>query len=300
MTSKASNDADDLDSYLDDVLDDFNAPPPPAAPATAASNEATFDDDFAKQLASNMEALLKGNFDGSGAGGSDMDATMSQIMDTFKDLNVDPSAATAPPVTAKAASSSADVAAGPQQAKSFQDTIANTMQKLRTSSSQVDQQVAEDAKLSSMTGGMSEEAMEQMMRELEGMMSSGEFDNVFGGLMDQLMSKELLYEPMKDLAGKYPEWIAKNRGKLPADEMEKYERQHQYIKDIVLVYDESSSNSLTEEEESKKVADLMQKMQECGNPPEEILQDLAPGLEVGADGIPKLPGSAAGQECNIM
>lgn len=41
-------------------------------------------------------------------------------------------------------------------------------------------------------------------------------------------------------------------------------------------------------------------MQECGNPPDEILQELAPGLELGADGMPKLPGGPGGQECNVM
>lgn len=44
--------------------------------------------------------------------------------------------------------------------------------------------------------------MEQMMKELEGMMDTGEFEDMFGGLMNQLASKDLLYEPMKDLANK--------------------------------------------------------------------------------------------------
>ena len=49
---------------------------------------------------------------------------------------------------------------------------------------------------------MDEASMEQMMKELETMMGSGEFDNMFGGIMDDLMSKELLYEPMKELSTK--------------------------------------------------------------------------------------------------
>ena len=38
------------------------------------------------------------------------------------------------------------------------------------------------------------------MKELEAMMETGDFDKAFGGIMDQLMSKELLYEPMKELS----------------------------------------------------------------------------------------------------
>ena len=37
---------------------------------------------------------------------------------------------------------------------------------------------------------------------MEGLTSNGEFDNVLEGMMEQLMSKEMLYEPMKDLIEK--------------------------------------------------------------------------------------------------
>ena len=51
-------------------------------------------------------------------------------------------------------------------------------------------------------GAMDGDSMEQMMKELEGMMDSGDFEDMFGGLMNSLASKDLLYEPMKDLANK--------------------------------------------------------------------------------------------------
>jgi hypothetical protein len=34
-------------------------------------------------------------------------------------------------------------------------------------------------------------------------------------------------------------------------------------------------------------------MQACGQPPDEIVQDLAPGLSFGEDGLPQLPSSGA-------
>jgi peroxin-19 len=43
--------------------------------------------------------------------------------------------------------------------------------------------------------------MEQMMKELDGLMESGDFEKVFGGFMEQLMSKDVLYEPLKELSG---------------------------------------------------------------------------------------------------
>jgi peroxin-19 len=52
--------------------------------------------------------------------------------------------------------------------------------------------------------------METMMKELEGLMDNGEFEDVFGGVLQQLVSKELLFEPMQELAGKvsYPDLVS--------------------------------------------------------------------------------------------
>lgn len=51
----------------------------------------------------------------------------------------------------------------------------------------------------SMEGG-DDAFMGEMMRQLESMADSGEFENLLEGMMQQLMSKELLYEPMKHMA----------------------------------------------------------------------------------------------------
>lgn len=44
--------------------------------------------------------------------------------------------------------------------------------------------------------------MQEMMRQMEGLADNSDFQNMLEGMMSQLMSKELLYEPMKDLAAK--------------------------------------------------------------------------------------------------
>lgn len=44
--------------------------------------------------------------------------------------------------------------------------------------------------------------MEQMMKDLEGLMENGDFESMLGGMMKDLVTKELLHEPMKDLADK--------------------------------------------------------------------------------------------------
>ncbi|KAI8823975.1 Pex19 protein [Fimicolochytrium jonesii] len=361
MTTKQPEVADDdLDSYLDDVLDDFSAPvaPPSSTQTTGTGSipaaDPTLDSDFTRQLALNMEELFKESLagDDTGADTEGINAAMTQLLDTFKELQAPgggpspldallasaaaagsepPTAASARQAPAKASSQAPAAAAAaasqtktiiPPSAsstttttttttsnpnpKSFHDAVSQTMNKLRTSSDKVEAEVAESAKLAALTGGLvgDDAAMEQMMKELEGLMSSGDFDNVFGGLMDQLMSKELLHEPMRDLAARYPPWLSANESTLSTAEIEKYKQQHAYVLEIVKIYDASTSTEGTPDEQ-KRVAELMQKMQESGSPPNEILQELAPGLELGPDGTPKLGGlgglgGVPGQECSIM
>ncbi|KAJ3143177.1 hypothetical protein HK101_003224 [Irineochytrium annulatum] len=139
--------------------------------------------------------------------------------------------------------------------------------------------------------------MESMMAELEKLMGSGDFDSMFEGMMEQIMSKDLLYEPMKDLAAKYPGWLEEHGSTVSAEDLARYKRQSGLVCEILAVYDES----LGAEEEGKRVVDLMQKMQECGNPPDQIMQELAPGMDLGADGLGKMPTTLPnGQECAIM
>jgi peroxin-19 len=44
--------------------------------------------------------------------------------------------------------------------------------------------------------------MAEMMKQMEGMAEGGDFQNVLEGMMEQLMSKDILYEPMLDLQNK--------------------------------------------------------------------------------------------------
>ena len=53
------------------------------------------------------------------------------------------------------------------------------------------------------------------------------------GMMEQLTNKEILYEPMKDLDTKFPEWIGEHEGKIEEGEMQKYKEQQGLVREIV-------------------------------------------------------------------
>ncbi|KAF9942546.1 Peroxisome chaperone and import receptor [Mortierella antarctica] len=230
------------------------------------------DAEFSKQLASGMEELMKEM-----NGNSELQKSFEEM---FKGLDVNGKA----PATG---SSPSATPATSKAGNNFQDRIAKTMDKLKDSSEQVEAQVAED----------SEEAlMAEMMKQMEGMAEGGDFQNVLEGMMEQLMSKDILYEPMVDLQQKYPQWLKDNKDKISAEEYARYEKQYGYVKEIVEFFDRPDFDDKSDTQ-AKSVIDLMQGMQDCGQPPADILDELAPGLEMGTDGVPKMPDMP---ECNMQ
>lgn len=134
--------------------------------------------------------------------------------------------------------------------------------------------------------------MAEMMKQMEGMAEGGDFQNVLEGMMEQLMSKDILYEPMLDLQNKvpvlsfffsfmpmlnegrsvvgyinltcsvfmcvqYPQWLKDNKDKISAEEYARYEKQYGYVKEIVEFFDRPDFDDKSDTQ-AKSVIDLMQ------------------------------------------
>ncbi|KAJ4837161.1 hypothetical protein Tsubulata_036478 [Turnera subulata] len=91
-------------------------------------------------------------------------------------------------------------------------------------------------------------------------------------MMQQLLSKEILHEPMKEIGERYPKWLEEHKASLSKEDYNRYFHQYELIKNLNEVY-EREPNNFT------KIVDLMQKMQECGQPPSDIVQELAPDID---------------------
>lgn len=66
-------------------------------------------------------------------------------------------------------------------------------------------------------------------------------------------------------------------------EYNRYGHQYQYFQRIVAVYE-------TEPDNYPRLMELMADIQEYGQPPSEIIKELAPGLEFNEEGMPIMPG----------
>ena len=126
---------------------------------------------------------------------------------------------------------------------------------------------------------LSEEMMSNMMNEFEKMGNKNDSNDVVDGVMKQLLAKDLMYEPMKEVCTRFPKYLAENKTTLSNEEYNKYGKQYQYFQRIVKVYETEPTNF-------DRLMELMQEIQEYGQPPLEIIKDLAPELEFDDEGMP--------------
>ncbi|KAL9177968.1 hypothetical protein ABFS82_01G095000 [Erythranthe guttata] len=135
--------------------------------------------------------------------------------------------------------------------------------------------------------------MEDWVKQFEELAGSQDMESMVETMMQQLLSKEILYEPMKEIGERYPIWLVENKSKLTEEEYSRYSRQHELIKELNNVYEAEPDNF-------NKVVELMQKMQECGQPPNDIVQELAPDFDLSTLGQLSPEMFESQQGCCIM
>ncbi|KAJ4302344.1 Peroxisome chaperone and import receptor [Collariella sp. IMI 366227] len=247
------DDLDDLDGKLY-MLDDFAAAKlddhkpaapvaqvPPAAAASAADEPGLSEDDFAKQLQAGMADLL------------------GELEDS-PEMQAQPSSSGAGAANAEA---------------SFQDTIRQTMERMQTSGDQATAAASAEG---------SDDFLAELLKQMQGGGLDGEgneedFSKMLLGMMEQLTNKEILYEPMKELHEKFPDWLVKNKDKVSAEELKNYQDQQVLVKEIVLKFEEPTySDANTSDREY--IVDRMQKMQASGSPPPDLVGDMPSAQDV--------------------
>ncbi|KAM3441400.1 hypothetical protein MY4824_001524 [Beauveria thailandica] len=286
-------DEDDLDD-LDDMLDDFSTvkidskkpletPAAPAAAATAGgpapgagaktedpvNPKDITEEDFAKQLQAGMANLL-----------SELEKS-PEMQAEFESMFKGMAAATEGGAASVDAAATADAAAATDE--SFQDTIRRTMERMQTS--------GEQATAAAASGG-SDGFMSELLKQMTSSGGAGaggeggeeEFSKMLMGMMEQLTNKEILYEPMKELHDKFPAWLLANREKTPAEDLKRYQDQHALVDEIVARF-EASTYSDSNAADREYIVERMQKMQELGSPPSDLVGDLDTAQEAfaGAD-----------------
>ncbi|KAH7549619.1 hypothetical protein JRO89_XS13G0056900 [Xanthoceras sorbifolium] len=120
-----------------------------------------------------------------------------------------------------------------------------------------------------------------------------DMESIVETMMQQLLSKDILHDPMKEIGERYPKWLEDHEASLSKEEYERYSHQYELIKQLNEVYENDSGNFT-------KIVDLMQKMQECGQPPNDIVQELAPDFDLASVGQLSPEMLESQQNCSIM
>lgn len=98
-------------------------------------------------------------------------------------------------------------------------------------------------------------------------------------MMQSLLSAEVLLPSLKDLTEKYPDWLRENGEKIPKEEKERYEKQLKLMEDVCRELEKEKPEDSAEEKRVRfqTVLDMMQSMQDLGQPPADLVGDMGPG-----------------------
>ncbi|KXZ54253.1 hypothetical protein GPECTOR_5g343 [Gonium pectorale] len=89
-------------------------------------------------------------------------------------------------------------------------------------------------------------------------------------IMRHLLSKDVLYGPLKEIRDRYPPWLETHQGTLPAEEYSRYVAQYESVVRVCAHY-ESAPNDYS------KLMELIQEMQTYGDPPGDIVEEMTDG-----------------------
>ncbi|PGG95291.1 peroxin-19 [Blastomyces parvus] len=172
--------------------------------------------------------------------------------------------------TTAAAAGTSNSSAASKAEDAFQETIRKTMERMQASGEKA-------------TAAATEEGGDDMLVQLLKAMESGaggaggggddeNLDKIFMGIMEQLSNKEMLYEPMKELHGKFGPWLVENRDKVPKEDLERYELQSVLVAEIVGKFDEEGYSD-EKPADRAYIWEKMQKMQAAGSPPDALVSN---------------------------
>lgn len=281
------------------------AAPDAAAPPAAGPDAASIAAFEAFLQAMSSPAAVAGGADGSDPSGAgdlaSMKREMDQMLQTMSGMSVQPNAAGGGAAAASDASAAANSAATPAAASASADPIADALRMISDGARSMPAGAAPAA-------GFDDANMEAMFAKLMADMggagglgadgsagSDASLDAMVEQMMGSMLSKDHLYEPMKAIAAKYPEYIREHESTLTALELTNYRAQQSCFERIVSLFELDPPPTM-------RIMEAMNEMQQYGTPPKDIVGDFTgfdpaqsmpggmPGM--GVPGMPGMPGLA--------
>ncbi|XP_067624284.1 peroxisomal biogenesis factor 19 [Eurosta solidaginis] len=299
MAENKENDKKELDDLLDNALQDFdkNSTTTNDASKNVTANGATvggsitdgdtaadpdaFFIEQANVLAERMQTLFGGPNTPSGEL-PPLPQDPDQILAGFKKM------AEAAAMTLQGENPASD-----EEVAKYSDSIAQALKGLQEGSENLSAPVSE-TDVASMFSGLN--------LENPGEGENNMFLPFMEGMMQSLLSAEILLPSIKELVEKYPKYFVEHGDKISTEDRDRYEKQLELYKILEKhLEDEKPEDSATiKREKFKVVLDHMRRLQEFGNPPEEILAETAGDLPMLDPNLVGAASAGANPQCPMM
>lgn len=214
-------------------MEDFKEPSSETkteAPKSELEPSLEWSDDFIRQAAAQFETNLA-SFLGANSDGAQL--TPEQIQEKFVQMS-------------EAAQQVIDNPNITETSNDFASTISQTIQGLSQGAEGLQNPISEQDILNLFGGQGDQNAFLPFMQ----------------GMMQSLLSKEVLYPSLKDILDKFPDWLSQNKEKLSEQDAERYENQKKLMEEICSELEKEKDTDTDEQkkEQFEKVLGLMQKV----------------------------------------
>ncbi|XP_066931743.1 peroxisomal biogenesis factor 19-like [Clytia hemisphaerica] len=281
-------DDDELDALLDDALSDFVKPPPKPKKVEKKTEQHDqgsdlgnfLDDDALLKMSEGWNEVLQQM--------SSEDPGLMEEFDSFQKQFPMGGAMGGFPGTAP-------------EGANFDEHMKNALKDLTNNFNDLNM---EGQDFGADFGGDFSEMMKEMQASMETQQGQGgaEGDTIFPegdafmgmmqGMMENLLTKDLLYPSLSEIKERYPSWLSENKEKLTPEDYLKYKSQNDIVVQLCDLFEQEADTDTeqTKKERTSKVVELMQKMQVFGQPPADMMAGISDSNQ-----IPPMP-----QQCSVM
>ncbi|ODV80284.1 Pex19 protein [Suhomyces tanzawaensis NRRL Y-17324] len=245
-TSAGGDDVDDLDDLLDDFADDILDKPP----GSTIDNNTTADEPLNDEFKANIGDLIK-----------DLNIEDPETKDQVENL-----------IKQFELNHREEAETEAKKPYNFEYVMKETMERLKKSGEDIDEKIKNDP-----AGGNPEDMLTQLLAGLggpNGGLGDGDMDmsKLLVDMLEQLSSKDVLYEPIKDLNTKFPDYLKEKQGTITEHQYKNYNAQFEITNDILAIFD-APDYSDDNKAQRDRVNSLLESLQELGQPPTELIGD---------------------------
>ncbi|XP_077279064.1 peroxisomal biogenesis factor 19 [Temnothorax americanus] len=125
------------------------------------------------------------------------------------------------------------------------------------------------------------------------------------GMMEHLLSKEILYPSLKELSDKYPAWLEEHKATLNPSDLQRYTKQSELMQKVCTELEKEKEDDVEDIKQRRFqcVLKLMTEMQNYGQAPDDLVGEQCSFFQFDSEGNPTLPfppGVDLQQDCCIM